>query len=289
MKFGEPLFARSAGGHFVGVKTTEVDGKLKLVAADYFTPGFGVATVSYDSETGLVFPDDGESVFLADEKSAAFDGARHVGLWGSTSTDHTHRRAQAGQLSEDGSKLFYIQNGAQAIGQYDFSSGRVLSPLRKSLGERIEDFLFLKNGLLATIEIDAGADSWALRTYSVDGDKMEQQGQRSIGSTFMYGLCELGDRLLMVAPWAKTHPGEARMPGGPGVYATSVDDSTGVVGKVEKDERFSGIPGDARSIAKLSLDGELNGMLVSTFGYNRGKPMSGESTNVYVLPTLKEE
>ena len=290
LSFGDPQFARSAGGHFVGVKTTEVDGKLKWVAADYFTPGFGVATVSYDKESGLVFPEDFENLFLADEKSAPFDGANHVNLWSSTSPEHTNTRAQAGQLSSEGGTLYFIQNGAQEIGRYRFVSGKVESPLTRSVGNRIEDFLFIPNGNLVTIEVDDKNkmnDSWILRTYKLAGDTMELKDQSPLGSPFMYGLCELGDRVLMVAPWAKTHPGEARMAAGPGVYSTSVD-AMGNLGEVVKDERFPNLPGDARSLAKVSLDGQLNGMAVTTFGYNRGKPMSGESTNVYVMPALKE-
>ncbi len=287
MKFGNAEFVRAAGEHILGVKTTQVDDRLVWVGAGYFTPGFEITTVEYSQGEGLLFPDDGKRIYVANEKSASFDGAVDGKLWSSVSDEHTNARAQSGQVMADGTTLFYIQNCSNKIDRYDLAQGTRLQSRMTSIGNRIEDFLLMSGKRIATIELDDGSDlsaSNVLRTYQIQGDgTLGSLDEKPIGSPYMYGLCELDGRILMVAPHAKVHPGFASMPDGPGIYSAEVC-SMGGIGSIEKDDRFSVLPGDVRSLSKLSLDGQLTAMAVTTFGYNRSKPLGGETTGVYVLP-----
>ncbi|HLD79101.1 MAG TPA: hypothetical protein VJA18_00920 [Candidatus Nanoarchaeia archaeon] len=250
----------------LGLTSGRHEGKQVVVLANYFGSEFAIREVTINEES---VPELKNVDVISTEKSAAYDGGTPKSLWGSVADAHSTPRAEVGQVW--GEKLFYLQNGGRELGRFDLKTGKVLEPLT-SLEEPGRYFaLLFSSGHILSIEGEADAKTWHVRTY-VGGptkNKLTKVRELDLGAKLLYGLCLFDDKVLVAAPAV------SGLKDGAGIYRLGM--GTGDLTKLQK---FTGIPDDVRGLAPLYEEGHLLGFLTSTYDFNRSDPLLGAPSEI---------
>jgi len=274
-KLGEPIELMNFSNHVVGM-TLSNSQPAKLVIADYFNPEFRIHKIVGAPER----PKLQVEIVIGNSPKTSFDGGHYVRLFSEEGA-----RAQVAQVSNGGNMLLYLANGSRYIGALDLEKEELLPSLGPITGDRGEYFLQLRNGLIATVEDNSTP---VVRTYEVVGTSLKPLDEFHTGAKFTSGLAQDQDNslLYLIAPQG-SYPQATE--GIVGVHRIPLD-YNGELGEVASlDERFVGkIPKDARGLAAIKKGSEVQGYLISTYGFNRMSADMGEPSKLVYIPKLKE-
>jgi hypothetical protein len=204
-----------------------------------------------------------------------------VTLFPRPSQARSYPRAQLAQIDpEDSSRLLYIQNGARAVGsiRLDGCLENRRPQFHGQTRKRIEYFTRLSTGEIVTLEDFSSGDlalylqnqdgmielmRVPLKSFKAMGNAMTVQED---GVSFVYGLAQLGDELLMIT--------DARSNLRKGVY--SLDLSAGIE-KAMQDSDAMTIKQGLVGIVGNGIAPVRGGIITSNYRFDRTRPDLGGS------------
>jgi hypothetical protein len=280
MKLGKPQEILTFSNHIVGATTSHAS-QQTLVVANYAWQefwGYGIEPREGTLNTNLEWA-------VGNSPKATFDGGIYAPLW-----NEVGARAQVGQVDNLEQRLLYLKNGGSEIGVARFAdplttNKNTLTPepsLTGIQGEKIDYFIIMRNGNLATIE---DFNNPTLRVYSNEGDQLNLIGEQSL-AFLTYGLSQPSDNeLMVVVPTQGTYPLNTK--GEPGVYRVPlINDAPGTL---QRDTDFDKIelPADIRGLGPVFDDESLAGYVTTTYGFTRERKDMGNPSKLFYIPVEK--